>query len=177
MLTIHELLEDKTYKEYFLKSPAMPEVYRQLNMVPWRVYIQREADGPWAKKDLPTYKEAFALFKKYRPNIHDAAIMSRSVAFAPPHRFVRIKGQYREVVRKGKKEKVQVVKLVLWKPNLPPEESGHHWCTYCRRPTVFKYFSRHHAFGKNEPITQDELRCSICGIRLDGLPRLIRGMR
>jgi hypothetical protein len=174
LLTIHELLEDKAYKEFFLKAPPMPVVYRQLNMKPWRVYIQREADGPWAKKDLETYREAFALFKRYRPDIHDAAITSRSVAFAPPHKLVRIKGAY-VIDRKGKK--VQKVKLVVWTPRLPPEETGHHWCTYCRRPTVFKYFSRHHAFGKDMAITQDDLRCTICGIRLEGLPRLIRGAR
>lgn len=177
LLTIHELLQDKQYKEFFLRAPAMPVVYRQQQMLPWRVYIQREVDGAWAKKDLPTYREAFALFRRYKPEIHDAAIMSRAVAFAPPHRLVRIRGQYREVVRKGKKEKVQVTKLVVWKPKLPQEESPHQWCTYCRRPTVFRYFSKHHAFGKNMNITQDELRCMICGIRLDGLPRLIRGAR
>lgn len=173
MLTIHELLEDKRYKEYFLKAPGMPPVYRQQQMLPWRVYIQREADGAWAKKDLPTYVEAFRLFKKYRPNIHDAAITSRSVAFAPPHRFVRIKGKY--VVHKGKK--TQVTKLVVWRPQLPPEESAHNWCTYCRRPTVFRYFSKHHAFGNSMPISQEELRCTICGIRLSGIPKLVRGQR
>lgn len=155
----------------------MPTVYRQRQMTPWRVYIQREADGGWAKKDLPTYREAFELFKRYRPTIHDAAINSRSVAFAPPHRLVRIKGKYREVVRKGKKQTVQVTKLVVWKPKLPPEEGPHLWCTYCRRPTVFRYFSIHHAFGKTMPISQEHLRCSICGIREDGMPRLIQGAR
>lgn len=177
MLTIHELLEDKTYKEFFLKPPAMPVVYRQQQMKPWRLYVQREADGGWAKKDFATYVETFKAFKKYRPDVHDASITSRAVAFAPPHRFVRIKGQYREVVKGGKKTKIQVVKLVVWKPKLPPEESAHEWCTYCRRPTIFRYFSRHHAFGKEMSITQEELRCSICGIRRDGIPRLIRGMR
>lgn len=177
MLTIHELLEDKQYKEFFLKQPQMPPIYRQQQKSPWRVYIQRELDGPWAKKDLPSYTEAFKLFKRYKPDIHDAAICSRAVAFAPPYRFVRIKGQYREVVRKGKKEKVQVTKLVVWKPQLPQEESPHRWCTYCRRPTVFRYFSRHHAFGKEMSISQADLRCTICGIREDGMPRLIRGAR
>ena len=177
MLTIHELLQDKQYREFFLNAPPMPTVYRVQQMSPWRVYIQREADGAWAKKDLPTYREAFQLFKRYKPDIHDAAICSRAVAFPPPHRLVRIKGQYREVVRRGKKETVQVTKLVVWKPRLPVDETAHHWCTYCRRPTVFRYFSKHHAFEKDMGITQDELRCTICGIRLDGLPRLIRGMR
>lgn len=173
MLTIHELLEDKQYREFFLKPPPMPPVYRQQQLKPWRVYIQRETDGPWAKKDLPNYVEAFKLFKKFRPEIHDASIMSRAIAFPPPHRLVRIKGVY--VEHRGKK--VQKTKLVVWKPQLPMEETTHHWCSYCRRPTVFRYFSRHHAFGKDMPITQEGLRCTICGIRLDGLPKLIRGAR
>lgn len=173
MLTIHELLEDRQYKEFFLKQPQMPALYRQQQMTPWRVYIQRELDGPWAKKDLPSYTEAFKLFKRYKPDIHDAAICSRAIAFAPPHRLVRIKGKY--VEHRGKK--VQVTKLVVWKPKLPSEESPHNWCTYCRRPTVFRYFSRHHAFGREMTIAQEELRCTICGIRLEGMPRLIRGAR
>jgi hypothetical protein len=179
MMSIHELLEDKQYKEFFLKQPEMPSVIRQNpHLRPWRVYIQREADGPWAKKDLRTYTEAFQLFKHYRPDIHDAAICSRSIGFAPPHRLVRIKGQYREIVHKGKKTTVQVTKLVVWKPKLPPEEGSHTWCTYCRRPTIFRYFSKHHAFtGSELQISQEYLRCTICGIREDGMPRLIRGAR
>lgn len=179
MLTINELLEDKQYKEFFLRQPEMPQVVKlHEHLRPWRVYIQREADGPWAKKDLRTYTEAFQLFKRLRPTIHDAAINSRSIGFAPPHRLVRIRGQYREVVRKGTKTKVQVTKLVVWKPSLPPEETGHTWCTYCRRPTVFKYFSKHHAFtGSELQISADTLRCTICGIRIDGMPRLIKGAR
>jgi len=174
VLTIHELLEDKQYKEFFLRKPDMPAVYRQNpDCTPWRVYIQREVDGPWAKKDFHSYTEAFKLFKKYRPNIHDASITSRSVSFQPPYRMVRIKGKYREVVRKGKKELVQVTKLVVWAPKLPPEESPHRWCTYCRRPTVFRYFSRHHAFGRDMQISQQDLRCTICGIREDGMPRVV----
>jgi hypothetical protein len=175
VLTIHELLEDKAYKEFFLKAPVMPTIYRQQQLLPWRVYIQRQIDGPWAKKDLPTYGQAFALFKRYRPDIHDAAIVSRAVAFPPPHRLVRIKGVY-VVNRRG--IKTQKIKLVVWKPSLPAEEQAHHWCSYCRRPTVFAYFRIHHAFGKEVDFGADTVRrCTICGIRLEGLPRLIRGMR
>jgi hypothetical protein len=177
LLTIHELLKDKQYKEFFLKQPQMPTIFqRNPQLTPWRVYIQRETDGPWAKKDLHTYTEAFELFRRFKPNIHDASITCRSVAFAPPYRFVRVRGQYREVVRKGKKTTVQVTKLVVWKPKLPPEEGAHKWCTYCRRPTIFRYFSKHHALG-DMSISQEHLRCSICGIREDGMPRLIRGAR
>jgi hypothetical protein len=175
VLTIHELLEDPRYKEFFLKVPPMPRVYRQQQMLPWRVYIQRETDGPWAKKDFPTYRQAFALFKRYLPEVHDAAIVSRAVAFAPPHRFVRIKGKYL-IDKRG--NKVQVTKLVVWKPKLPAEEQDHHWCPYCRRPTVFRFYRIHHAFGKGIDFGLDNVqRCTICGIRLEGLPRLIRGMR
>lgn len=172
-MTIHELLEDKTYREFFLNPPAMPRVYRQQGKDPWRVYLQ--LNKRWVKKDLPTYRKAFATFKKYRDDAHDAAIVSRSVAFPPPHRFVRIKGKY-QIDSRG--NRIQVTKLVVWRPQVPAEELDHRWCPYCRRPTVFSYFSKHHAFTGMDAFGLGQwLRCTICGIRLEGLPRLLRGDR
>lgn len=171
MITIHELLEDKAYKEFFLRRPAMPRVYGEQGKLPWRVYVQREADGRWAKKDLPTYREAFEFFKKWRDNMHDGAIASRPVAFAPPNKLVRVKGKY-QVGSDGVNRQVTIP--VIWKPKLPAEETFHEWCPYCRRPTIFKWFSSHHAFPKGEAFDTAARRCTICGIREEGLPRLIK---
>lgn len=173
MISIHELLEDKTYKEFFLNQPRMPRVYRDQGMKPWRLYVQLDQDGKWLKKDAPTYFEAFKLFKKYRPDAHDATIMSRSIAFPPPHRHVRIKGKF-QVNSRGQKS--QVTKLIVWRPRLDGSEIPHRWCCYCRRPTIFRWFSKHHAFGKDMPFDPSALRCTICGVREDGMPRLV-GMR
>lgn len=169
MMTIHELLEDKAYREFFLKPPAMPRLYKANGMAPWRVYIRRDHTGPWAKKDCMTYREAFEVFKRWSPQIHDAAITSRAVAFSPPYKMARIRGQY--VVHKGKK--VQKTKLVVWTPKVPAEEGIHTWCPYCRRPTIFRYFSKHHAFPEGAFGIGEHQRCTICGIRREGLPRMI----
>ena len=171
MMTIHELLEDKTYREWFLKPPPMPVVYKQIGAQPWRVYLQ--IDERWRKKDAGTYREAFGIFKDYKHLARDAAIVSKSVAFSPPHRMARIRGKY--VIDKRTGKKVQVTKLVVWSPKVPMDEAEMHtWCPYCRRPTVFKYFSRHHAFtGFNTLNLNTTMRCTICGIRREGLPRMI----
>lgn len=169
MITIHELLEDKTYKAFFLSKPLMPTVYAARGKLPWRLYVQLEADGRWSKKDLPSYSEAFKLFKKYRDDAHDAAIVSRPVAFAPPNRLVRVRGQYL-IGSDGVKR--QVIKPVVWKPKLPGDEVIHEWCCYCRRPTIFRWFSRHHAFPKGETFDIGARRCTICGVRSEGMPRM-----
>lgn len=167
MLTIHELLEDPVYKEWFLKKPVLPPTPKP--SPPWRLYVQRNPSGNWSKKDFDTYKEAFALFKKMRSSIHDATIQSKAVAFAPPLRFARIKGKFLEgsdgVVR-------QATKRVPWKPKLPADEAQHHWCPYCRRPTVFLWFASHHAYRDGKIMAADDsTRCTICGIRLTSIRR------
>lgn len=169
MITIHELLDDPKFKEFFLKPPPMPRVYREQALKPWRLYVQRETGGRWSKKDCSTYTEAFRLFKVWRPQAHDAAIVSKAVAFAPPSRRVRIKNKF-VVGSDGVKR--QATKAVPWRMSLPDGEGIHDWCVYCRRPTIFRYFSSHHAFPKNEQFDIASRRCTICGCRLDGMPRV-----
>jgi hypothetical protein len=171
MITIHELLEDKTYRQFFISKPAMPKVYAQQGKKPWRLYVQMEADGRWSKKDLATYGDAFRLFKKFRADCHDAAIVSRPVAFAPPNKLVRVRGQY---LIGGDGVKRQVIKPVVWRPRLDGNETTHDWCCYCRRPTIFRWFSKHHAFPKDEQFDITERRCSICGVRAAGMPRMVK---
>jgi hypothetical protein len=51
------------------------------------------------------------------------------------------------------------------KPRWLTPPLGHDWCPYCRRPVVFAYFDRHHAFPDTSSIAEAK-RCTICGIRL-----------
>jgi RNase P subunit RPR2 len=44
--------------------------------------------------------------------------------------------------------------------SLQPEDEEHHWCKYCRRPTVFKYYTSHKRLGTVDPWVR---RCCICG--------------
>lgn len=64
----------------------------------------------------------------------------------------------------------QKTAIVAWKPRLDGMEEEHIWCTYCRRPTVFRWFTAHHTL-RNSPVagTTDptDRRCTICGVRED----------
>jgi hypothetical protein len=69
----------------------------------------------------------------------------------------------KEVELKGGKTKtIKYQKRVYYAPivNWP----GHTWCPYCRRPTVFGWFTSHHAFPPSLPPLPYKKRCGICGI-------------
>lgn len=160
MITLRELLADDKYKEYFLKVPVLPDIAR--TAPPWRLYVQREASASWARKDFETYREAFKRLKSLGiSEIHDATIQSRAHAYYPPLRRVKI-------VRNGQvlidpKTKKPLTRIIYWKAQLPGEESPHRWCPYCRRPTIFTWFMKHHAFPRGTPMDPSQRRCTICG--------------
>lgn len=167
MLNIHELLEDEQYKKYFLTRPPMPQAPRIAP--PWRLYVQLEPGGRWAKRDAFDYKEAVVAFARLRKRgLHDASITCRPIAWDPPSRIVRVKGKF---AKNSKGELVQVTREVFWKPKVPADEEQHLWCPYCRRPTIFRPFATHHAFAGEYKMMMDPgaSRCTICGIRREGL--------
>lgn len=130
---------------------------------PWRLYVQRETDGPWARKDFETYRDTFRRLKaEMFEGIHDATIQSKGHAFDPPYRIVKVVRNGQPVLVKG----IQETRVMVWKPTLPEGETPHRWCPYCRRPTIFSWFSNHHAFPKNGVVKFDPtlLRCTICGV-------------
>lgn len=164
MITIHDLLEDSTYKEFFCRPPkGVPLLHP--DQKPWRLYIQMNGSLKWAYKDCATYSEAFKRFRKALKagEVHDAAISSRRHAWRPPNRIARIKGKYvigSDGVRR------QATKPVPWRPKLNGEDivDPVDWCPYCRRPTAWKYYGKHHAFGNlGIAIDQSVMRCHICG--------------
>lgn len=174
MMTIHELLEDKVFKEFFKTKPVMPSTHH--SAVPWRVYVQRKVYGPWAKREFKTYTEAFKFLKPYLGKnedgtwkCHDAAIQSKGIAFDGPAKVVRVVKNGQPVI--DRETKKPVLRRVLWTPKLPYDEVRHVWCPYCRRPTVLGWFSSHHAFPKGYKFDASILRCTICG----SSERLING--
>jgi len=158
MITIHELLEDPVYRKYFCTVPQLPAVKRLAE--PWRLYVR--SDRGWAKKDFFEYKDAFRLFSAKRANILDAAIVCRPMLWTPPTRVVKIKNKFHA---NGQ----QITKEVSWQPKLEGHDEDHRWCGRCRRPTVFKYFARHHALTGEAAAMMDQgaRRCTICAIRLE----------
>lgn len=173
MITLRELLVDKTYKEFFLTRPELRPHPR--TSPPWRVYVQRKPDGSWAKKDFWSYVEAFKFLKKLLPEIHDAAIHCRGVSYKPPSRRVRVtRGGKPVIIKSPNGTRVQRTRLVYWTPKLEPEEAPHVWCPWCRRPVEIRWFSKHHSFNGVDQVFDPSLRrCVICGAS----ELLMRGLR
>lgn len=173
MITLPELLEDKNYRQFFSTVPK-----QGATPMNWRIFVQRKPDGPLAKKDYVRYSEAFARIKAElkRGTLHDGTIQSRGIAYGPPERIVRITQGGRPVmVKSSTGALVQRTAVVLWKPRLPADEEAHVWCSYCRRPTVLKWFASHHSI-RNSPVAgcidPADRRCTFCG----GREEFIRGV-
>lgn len=170
MLRIHELLEDSVYRKFFLTVPSMPKVQRLAP--PWRLYVQRLDTRRWGKKDFWSYPEAVRSFAAFRKAglIYDASVTCRPIAFLPPSKVVKIKGKF---IKTSRGQQVQATKEIFWRwaPLLDPGDMEHHWCPYCRRPTIFTWFSTHHAITGTHRSLMDPTarRCTICGIRLEGI--------
>ena len=156
-ITIRELLRDPQFKAYFTKVPELPAHYTP-DALPWRLMVVKQGEHKWRSKRFGTYKDAFIGFKTMLPKISDAAINCPGLSFMPPTRLVRVKGK---VDQKGN----PVTKLLVWKPQLSPDMGAHHWCGYCRRPSIFvdKGMGARMLNGFRLPATRSELRCSICG--------------
>lgn len=169
MITLPELLKDPKYREFFTRVPK--DFKPKPGQKPWRLYIQTDVDGPWKKKDFESYAEAFRVLAKYLKGgrLHDGAIQSRGIAYAPPTRVAGVLKNGRPVYEVGSNGKrLQKTVTVRWKPRLSGDDEPHSWCTYCRRPTVFKWFRSHHAFrgsGLEDCLDPSNKRCTICGAR------------
>lgn len=166
MLTIHDLLEDSRYKEFLCRVPALPPHLSADGKLPWRLLVQLKGEKHWRTKRFATYPQAFRALKKLLPNAHDAVINCPGFAWDPPKRIVKVKGKY-FTDKKG--NRTQVTKMIAWAPRMPVGEfQDHHWCPYCRRPTVFARFMQHPVLTVKKlggmGIDPTLLRCSICGV-------------
>jgi hypothetical protein len=138
-ITMRELLDDPLFRKWISRPP------KGFTLRPsWTVYAQREENGPWARATFPNFVRAHNFFVKNFRQWHDSALCCRNYDSRPP---------------------------VVRDPNNPAKRRyhapvltirGHIWCPYCRRPTVFKMFAKHHALKGRTPMPVE--RCSICGI-------------
>lgn len=136
-VTFAELVEDPIYRQWFDRPPTDHEHTR------WRVYVKVTKKSPWAKRDFLTWKKARKFVRKHADKWYDCVLVCRNDAHRPP------------VIRVGRKRQyyAPMVNMV-----------GHTWCPYCRRPTIFGWFTEHHAFTNGLKPLAYKKRCSICGI-------------
>lgn len=138
-----ELLKDPLFREWTMTPVKSDSLLgdAKLKTKPWRVYGKEKKDSLWQKKDFGSWKKAYKLLVSlHKRGYYDLALMNRVDTFRPP------------VVRKGNRR--------VYHRCVPDE---HEWCGYCRRPTRFKRFSKHHALPGMT--LSHEFRCTICGIR------------
>lgn len=153
---LRELLRDPTYRKWFALEPT----FAREKWVTWRVYARVSRDKGWAKRDFVTWKAGFDFLAKNLGAIYDGALTCKNQPSRPP--VVSVPAVKTVDGKKISYRKRQYYSAVLTYP-------GHLWCPYCRRPTVFGYFTTHHAFtGKFRPLPY-KLRCGICGIARDAI--------
>jgi hypothetical protein len=146
-VTLRELLQDPLFRKWMTKIPRpSPTPFPN----GWRVYAK--IGGRWRRKEFRTYAEAYRWLMPRLRRFEDAAISSKAQPFKPPI-----------VSRGGVKD--------FWRPKL--DLLGHRWCPYCRRPTVFFTFRKHHAMPANLCASY-EPRCTICGIRGSAIKEYVR---
>lgn len=143
-ITMRELLDDPLYRKWMSIPPKGFD-----HRPSWTVYAQREEGGPWARATFTNFVRAHNYFAKNFRQWHDSALCCRNYQSRPP------------VVRdpnNPKKRRYHGPVLTIM---------GHRWCTYCRRPTIFKVFAKHHVFTAKKMKPMLVPRCSICGIAED----------
>lgn len=161
-ITMRDLLRDPVFRKWMTRVPTVHSPIER----PWRVWIQRERDNPWAMGDITSYARGYnALVRYIKEGVHDAALTCKVKEFNPP-----ITGVKRALDSRGRQIKLKTYYI----PGKPGQSEKHVWCTFCRRPTIFTTFQRHHTFreGRARLCDNTERRCAICGIRLRGMRRV-----
>lgn len=177
MIPIGELLSDKVFRRFFSTPPPM---YPHQASRPdgWRLWMKTTPDSPWRRKDVQHYDAGVRhiLRRLEEGAVHDAVLQCRGVSYKPPIRRIIVKSPAtRQPVMVADPKTGELKPKILqkvWEPNaqLIQEYGPHAWCYYCRRPTVFAYFAKHHAFTGTalEPYYDGSVRrCCVCGISHD----------
>lgn len=181
MIPMGELLEDKIFRKFFTTTPAMyPHQAKRDDG--WRLWVKTTPDSPWRRKDVKHYDAGvrFILSRVEAGSVHDAVLQCRGVSYKPPVRRILVKDpRTKQPVLVTNPKTGEVSRKILervWEPSsaLIQEYGPHQWCFYCRRPTVFAYYAKHHAFTGTplEPYYDGSIRrCAVCGISHDAYRR------
>lgn len=175
MMPLPELLKDKTYKRFFETTPHLFDT--QLDRLAWRVWIQTDPRSTWRKKEFNTYEQAVDVVQRRiaRGDCYDAAVQSRGRFYLPPVKRSRLVHNGQPVLEKRPDGSLRPkIHESTWNPpgELVREYGAHLWCFYCRRPVVFAFFTRHHAFrgtSLESFYNGDIRRCTLCGITVNDM--------
>lgn len=161
LITIHELLRDPMYREYFTKAPKLPDHYvSNPEAMPWKLYVLKRGEDKWRTKRFHTYREGFAGLKKMLPIIENGSLNCPALSFMPPIKNFRVKGKYLDAAKKK-----PMMKTKVWQPKLEADQPKHNWCPHCRRPSIFIFANKPFISpsGTKIPMGEPMMRCMICG--------------
>lgn len=157
-ITLQELLEDPLYKKWIQRVPKFDD--RSYTHTPGWVVYALTADGKWHRKLFSTYVKAFNWMAKHRKQYKDMCLGHRRHEFNPP--IVKTMVPKRVRLKSGKVKTIEVEHREYWR-KFPPD---HRWCGYCRRPTIFFTFRKHHAVPLQYMLDYVP-RCTMCGAKGD----------
>lgn len=160
LIPLREQLRDKVFRKWMKKPPPL-RVVGACNL-PWVVYVQRDVDAlRWAARRFQEYGDAYRFVAARLHDFPDITLSCGRQQFKPPI-----------IIGDAGKLAYRLPQLRV-APDVP-----HIWCPYCRRLSIFKRFSRHHALrivGRDGKWTTFPLRyierCMICGNALQSIRR------
>lgn len=150
LIPLKEQLRDRLFRKWMAKEPQLKVVGRT---APWVVYVQRDVDNSWARKLFLEYREAYQWVAAHLHDFPDLTLNCKRQSFKPP------------IIIGDKDKPVYRLPELKFVPDFP-----HIWCPYCRRLSIFKSFSRHHAINTRAYLRYID-RCMICGIPLSFVKR------
>lgn len=161
LMSIHELLEDEKYAKFFETNPILPDHYYNDGQRPWRLMVLIKDETKWRSKRYETYDEALEQIQKIMPRIANGAINSPGLNFMPPIRHAKVKNRVHPKTRRP------LIISRVWMPLIDGDTPPHHWCGYCRRPTIFghKAMRARMMNGFQSDVSEVAYRCLLCGSR------------
>lgn len=167
--TMRSLMEDDVFRAYMKKVPSLPPNLRHGN--PWQLWLR--ADTGWLTGAFSSYRDAWPVFvRNLRRDGRDVTLTSRRVFFAPPGEYYKVKVRHPRRATPDNPATTQVKIEKRWRQTFFWDDVRLRWCGRCRRPVYWqKLHSGHHAIRKMPAFTTDDnLRCTICGIRNVAMP-------
>ena len=147
-MTLNQQLKDPVFRKWMQRVPKNTGRMPAKN---WYVYLRETPDSNWTRKQFALYNDALRYLLEHRKDTYDQALNSKARMYPPPK-------------IRNKKGNIKFKK--------PVAPIGHKWCPYCRRMTLFQWFSKHPATVKY--MSPYDARCSICAFREDSIPRHMR---
>ena len=158
-MNVQNLMKDPVYRSYMKRVPTLPA---HSAGKPWKLWVHTPEDR-WLTKDFGSYREVWPVFIARMKAGHDVTIVSKRLFFAPPGEYYSVRVKLRQPTPSGTTHRVEE----RWRQTFEWPDIRLQWCGRCRRPVRWaRLRENHHALRTFPVVTEeDNMRCTICGIR------------